>query len=156
MTSRPRFARWTAGLLLVLLATTLAAPAADAGHSKKKWKYRKAYDSPACETIVVRHRYAPPRRVVVRHYDDPAPVLAGFLGGLFLGATLNHAASDGYFYYDPYCHERFASLDLYHRHFSKHYHPRIVRVVEVRTGRWVDSYHYDRGAWRHWEDDWDE
>jgi len=155
MTLNAPLARWTAGLLLVLLATTIAAPTADAGHAKK-WKHRKAYDGPSCETRVVRHDYAPPRRVVVRHYDDPAPVLAGFLGGLFLGATLGHATPAGYSYYDPYCHERFPSLERYGVHFRQHHHPRVVHVIELRTGRWVDSYRYDHGAWRQWEDDRDE
>jgi len=142
--------RWTAALLLALLAVMLVAPAAQAGGAKQ-WKEPKVRWKPQIETRVVRHDYGPPRRVVIRRHGDAAPVLAGFLGGLFLGATLHQTVSPVYVYDDPYCHARFASFDAYGAHLRYHHHPRVIRVIEVRTGRW-HSYHYDHGSWRHWDD----
>jgi hypothetical protein len=80
-----------------------------------------------------------------------------FLGGLVLGAVITRAAqADHYYYADPYCDLRFSSLDAYHSHVGHHRHPTVVHVVEIRTGDWVDSYHYDHGNWRYYDtDDWD-
>ena len=47
-----------------------------------------------------------------------------------MGATLAHAAPAGYAYYDPYCHEDFATLEVYRSHLYHHHHPGIVRVIE--------------------------
>ncbi|TMQ67452.1 MAG: hypothetical protein E6K78_04965 [Candidatus Eisenbacteria bacterium] len=134
MRKAPRTRRWVAELLLALVAVAILSPAAEASH---RWRrYRPAYR----EVRVVRSYYAP--RTVVR-YRQPAygtyivrrsnagPVFAGFLGGLFLGASLAHAAPAGYVYYDPYCHESFATLDVYYSHVRVHHHPSVVRVIEA-------------------------
>jgi hypothetical protein len=156
------------GLVLAgILATTLA-PAAEAdrrshrdrnhGHDRVV-RYKRSH-----------HGHGHGSTYVVRR-SNAGPVIAGFLGGLFLGATLANAAPAGYDYYDPYCHERFASLDRYHWHLRRHRHPKVIRVVEVRrTTRYVErdanrdygDDRYDRddgdGTWsddRDWERDLD-
>jgi hypothetical protein len=96
-------------------------------------------------------RYAPERRVVVRPWtrsirarvaprgsyaiwrSGSGPVVAGFLGGLFLGATITHAAPQGFVYWDPYCHRSFASLELYDAHCSGR-HGGVIQVVEAEPG----------------------
>ena len=74
-----------------------------------------------------RHRYAEYR--VVRR-SDAGPVIAGFIGGLFLGATLANAAPAGYEYYDPYCHKSYNTLSSYHGHLANCNHENTVRVRE--------------------------
>src|SRR5262249_18665677 len=78
---------------------------------------------------IVRYRQPTYSTYVVRR-SNAGPVFAGFLGGLFLGASLAHAAPAGYAYYDPYCHESFATLDVYYEHVPVHHHPSVVRVIE--------------------------
>jgi hypothetical protein len=71
---------------------------------------------------------------VVRHSDSGA-IVAGFLGGLFLGAVLANQAPHGMVYYDPTCGRSFARLDLYESYCRYHHrYPRVVRVVEVYPG----------------------
>ena len=61
-----------------------------------------------------------------------------------------------YYYYDPYCGERFSSLDSYGSHVCGHHHPRIVQVISVDTGRCVHVYRYDHGRWEDQDGDWDQ
>ncbi len=70
--------------------------------------------------------------------SDRGPLYAGFLGGLFLGATLRNTAPQGFVYWDPYCHRGFASLELYDAHCRSRSHEREIEVVEAPRG-------YDRG-----------
>ena len=105
-------------------------------------------------------QYGPGSVYIVRRSSGAGPVIAGFLGGLFLGATLANAAPRGYDYYDPYCDENFSSLVVYRQHLHMHHHPRIVRVIEDGSGDCVHQYRYDDGEWREWEnedngEDWD-
>jgi hypothetical protein len=136
--------RWMTGVLLAAIVTATVAPAAQAGHGRYT---RYKYAGPRVVT-----RYHSPGSVYVIRRSGPGPVIAGFLGGLFLGATLAHAAPAGYSYYDPYCDERFMSLEVYRTHLYRHHHPRIVRVIEVDTGDCVRSYQYQDGNWRGYDD----
>jgi hypothetical protein len=148
----------TGVLQIAVLAATLA-PAAEArrrGHDRYK-------PGPYREVKVVRH--APHRghghgSVYVVRRSSAGPVIAGFLGGLFLGATLANAAPSGYEYYDPYCDADFASLEIYHAHLRRHHHPQVVRVIEVETGACAHTYRYDDHRWQEFDDrqaeDWDE
>ncbi|MBI5709088.1 MAG: hypothetical protein HZC42_02125 [Candidatus Eisenbacteria bacterium] len=145
------------GLRILLLATftlVLAAPAAHAGH-RGGVRY-KGYDPYVHRPRVV-HAYAYRPVYVERHYHS-GPAFAGFLGGLVLGAAISNASpacEPGYAYYDPYCHERFASLDLYYGHVGRHRHPRVVQVIEVESGRYVDTRAWDDGRWVS-RGDWDD
>jgi len=146
------------GVVLAALIATTMAPAAEAAHRRhKEHKERsKPVYAPWRQSRpehVVRYVYRGPR--VVRHYHrhDGHSGLA-FLGGLVLGAVISNAAhADHYFYADPYCDARFSSLDAYHAHLRYHHHPRIVHVIEVGSGDWVDSYTWYGDGWRHYETD---
>jgi hypothetical protein len=118
------------------------------------------------ERVVVR-----PTRTVVVHSYDPAPVLAGFIGGVVLGTALSHAPDydshvyvhedpacddDAVSYYDPWCREDFVSLADYRVHLRYHHHPRVVRVVRVYDGAYVRSLCWHGDAWMDrgdWDDD---
>ena len=146
-----RITRWITGVLLAAFVMAAFAPAADAKHRRRY----KGWD-PSCNTRVVT-RYHSPGSVYVVRRSSAGPAIAGFLGGLFLGATLAHAAPDGYVYHDPYCGESFVTLEIYRSHLRHHHHPRIVRVLERDSGVCVHTYRYDDGDWRQWDDrDWDD
>jgi hypothetical protein len=141
-----RFTRWMTVVLLAAIVMTAVAPAADAGRRRRY----KGWDS-SYNTRVV--RYHSPGSVYVVRRSSAGPAIAGFLGGLFLGATLAHAAPDGFVYHDPYCDERFVTLEVYRTHLHRHHHPRVVRVLERESGECVHTWHYQDGDWR--ERDWD-
>ena len=143
-----RFTRWMTGALLAAFVLAVFAPAADAG---RKRRY-KGWDH--CDTRVV-HRYHSPGSVYVVRRSSAGPAIAGFLGGLFLGATLAHAAPAGYYYHDPYCGESFVTLEVYRSHLRHHHHPRVVRVIERDSGACVHTYRYHDGDWHKWDGDWD-
>jgi hypothetical protein len=145
--------RWMAGLLLAALVMSSLAPAAQADHRRGP---RYKWGGP-----VIRSRVATPYcsngSVYVVRRSSAGPAIAGFLGGLFLGATLAHAAPAGFEYYDPYCDERFVSLEVYRTHLHRHQHPRVVRVIEMDSGDCVHSYRYVDGGWRDCDDEeWDD
>lgn len=170
--------RVIAGLVLAALIATSLAPAAEAGERRHKNKrgherheqYRPQQVKHRRAHVQQRHvEYRPhrvvryvdyrPHRVVRhtryhRHHDGHG---LAFLGGLVLGAVITHAASaDHYYYVDPYCDVRFSSLGAYHSHLGHHRHPSVAHVIEIRSGDWVDSYHYDHGNWRYYDtEDWD-
>ena len=143
-----RHIRWMTGVLIAAIVLATVAPAAEAGHRGRRYKGWK-------ETRVVT-RYHSPGSVYIVRESSAGPAIAGFLGGLFLGATLAHAAPAGYYYHDPYCGERFVTLDVYRSHLRHHHHPRIVRVIERDSGACVHTYHYDNGGWHAYHGDWDD
>ena len=106
-------------------------PAAEAG--------RRRYRAPYIERrVIVRRPVYREVRVVRRPYarytvwrSHRGPMIAGFLGGLFLGATLSNAAPHGFVYWDSYCHRGFASLEIYETHCRRHAHPHVIQVVEA-------------------------
>jgi hypothetical protein len=127
--------RGTAVLLAVALATSLLAPAAEAGHRRP-------------------HRRGP---VVIERHSDAGAVI-GFLGGLVLGTVIanaqappspvcERAGDPDYDYYDPWCRESFGTLDRYERHLDRHRHPRRAEVVDERSGRCVDTVRWYEGRW---------
>lgn len=144
-----------AALMLAALLLAGLAPMARADHDHGRrykgedWKRRQVVEAPYW-----RHGSA----YTVRR-SSAGPAIAGFLGGLFLGATLSHAAPAGYSYYDPYCDERFATLEIYRAHLHHHHHAAVVRVIESNSGDCVDTYRYQGGHWndgnedsRNWDD----
>ena len=159
--SRAVLALVAAGALMSLLVSP-----SEAAH----WRRYKGVRE---ERVVVR----PTHTVVVRSYD-PAPVLAGFIGGVVLGTALSHANDydppvyvhehpacdyNAVSYYDPWCREGFVSLADYRMHLRCHHHPRVVRVVRVYDGEYVRSMCWHGDPWMdrgEWDDerggDWDE
>lgn len=175
MTSRTPH-RLVAIALLASVSLAALAPAAQAGHGRGgPHKYRKGDNGPR---YVERDYGYSPRRVVEvhRHSHGGGSTLGGFVGGLALGVILSNAqqsyaspppaycpprrsssSCDDYGYEDPYCHERFSSLDVYLVHARHYDHPRVVRVIDVRDGDCVRVIHYDHGQWGDWHDsNWDE
>ena len=136
-------------LAVTLAAASLASPA-DAGHGRR-------YKGNAHVVYVAR----PARTVYVTHRSYGAPALAGFVGGLVIGTALAQAAAPPpvycapapvvYEYYDPYCHRDFVSLDHYYSHLHYCSHPRVVRVIEVDTGRCIGERYWYGGSW-YWDD----
>jgi hypothetical protein len=130
-------------VLVVAMMTAMVAPAAMADRDRGR-RYKGGYH---------RSNHRSHGSVYVVRRSSAGPAIAGFLGGLFLGAALAHAAPAGYAYSDPYCEERFVSLEIYRSHLHRHHHPRVIRVVEI-DGSYVRSYRYDDGGrWRAWDDD---
>ena len=148
-----------AGLLLAALAVSAVAPVAEANQGS--WR---RYKSDPREVRVVRHDYAPRREVEYRSSSSAGPALAGFIGGLALAAILNHSSQSyeyaqapppepDYYYYDPYSHERYASLEIYYSNTRHCDHPRIVRMIDARSGECVRTYCRDHGRWAEWNDE---
>jgi hypothetical protein len=101
--------------------------------------HRPAYRSSRYGTYVVRR-------------SNAGPVIAGFIGGLFLGATLANTPPRGYDYYDPYCHQRFSTLNQFHREAYAHRHTHELRVVSCESEWGCRGGHHSDGH-GHWHDD---
>jgi len=159
MMTNPVARRWVTGVALAALMVTTAAPAAQAksrrderrGHSHARVvKHAPKYK-------VKHRRRAPARTVIVRHehHSSDAPAIIGFIGGLVLGTVLSNAqaeAAPAYDYYDPYCDRHFESLVVYRAHFPAYRHPRVVRVIEVRSGDCRETLRYRDGDWHAWNE----
>lgn len=131
-------------LTLAALATAIVAPAAEAGRRYKR------HDGPSRVHHPKRGHGPKHTRVVeVHRVSNGGAVLAGIIGGIALGAVLANAADDPprHVYVDPYCDERYTSLDVYQTHCHRHDHPKVVRVIEVGSGRCVSTYRYREGRW---------
>ena len=134
----------------------MAAPAAEARHGGGR-----RYKDYSCDTRVVYRGGAPTRVVEVRGCSSGLPALAGFIGGFALGSVLTNTPGprphyDDYYYYDPYCGERFASLEIYRTHLRDCRHPRIVRVIDADSGCCIHTYRYRHGDWADCDEDWDD
>ncbi|MEO5618880.1 MAG: hypothetical protein ABIS67_14020 [Candidatus Eisenbacteria bacterium] len=145
-------------LMLGVIATTLLAPLAEAGHGRgngrgngRRWKHAP---------VVVRevhHSYpvhASTRVSYVRRQSNAGPILAGIVGGLVLGAALSHAQPSvraSYSYYDPYCEESYGSLERYRSHSRGCDHPQVVRVIEVSSGDCVRDLCWRDNGWRDYD-----
>lgn len=140
MKRNPNRTRALVALLLVAVASASLAPAAlaDRDHG---WQRGRA--------AIVRGHRGP--WIVERHSD--AGALVGFLGGLVVGSILSNAATPApppppvYEYEDPFCHRTFDSLEAYEYHLDRHPHPREVDVIEVHSGRRVDTLEWRDDGW---------
>jgi hypothetical protein len=159
MTRHAQTRRWLTAGLIATTALALASPAF-AGSSRR---FKGVSHS------------SPVQRVVVREHSSGAgPVLAGLIGGVILGAALSSNAYPVvvhervhrrpvvvYRYYDPYDDVWFDSLD--DCDFRGHRrHPRVIHVIEVRSGRHIQTLRHRDGRWhrfdrrgddRGWDDD---
>lgn len=134
--------RALAALLLVALASASLAPAALADHGHGRTK-RGRSDGPG----VVRMVHRGP--VFVERHSD-AGAIVGFLGGLVVGSILSSTPPPpppAYEYYDPFCRRNFITVGAYDQHLGYHRHPRSVMVVEVRSGRCIDTMDWSDGRW---------
>ena len=148
--------RGVTALLLAIATTSSFASLAEAGHGGGR-RYKSGYR----EVRVVRHAYRPAcvhgsRGSYTVWRSGSGSAVAGFIGGLFLGATLANAAPVGYAYWDPYCHYSFASLEIYDQHCRAQHHGRSINVIEVPDGYSWDDYHVCDDCGRsYWGDDHD-
>jgi hypothetical protein len=150
--------RALATLLLVALASALLAPAAlaDRGHGRTQ---RGRTDGPGVVRVV--HRGPS----FIEHHSD-AGAIVGFLGGLVVGSILSSTPPPPpppptFEYYDPYCNRYFVTVEAYDRHLYYDRHPRSVKVIDVRSGRCVDTLDWFDGRWCSRDDqpryeEWDE
>lgn len=157
MTMQSRGTRLVAMALAASLALATITPAAEAAR-----RYKPSKHAPAKVKVTRVVRHAPPARRVVIHRHDDGGSLASFFGGLVLGAAISQLAQQAayadeapdYYYYDPYCHERFVSIDAYYGYIQRHHrHPGMLRVIAVRGDRCVDTIRYYDGGWHHWDGD---
>jgi hypothetical protein len=145
MNRRPIVNRALGALLLVALASASLAPAAlaDRGHVRYK-RGGPVLRGPGMVRVV--HRGP----VFIERRSD-AGALVGFLGGLVLGTVLSSTPPPPpppvYEYYDPYCRERFATLEAYDEHLYYRGHPGRAEVIEVHSGRCVDTLERRDGRW---------
>jgi hypothetical protein len=143
--------RLAATLMLGVIAASVLAPAAEAGH------YRRYKPGPPQGYVVRRVAtvYPTHRVTYVRSHSDAAPLFAGLVGGLILGAALSSRAQPvvqtSYSYWDPYCDESFASLEIYRSHVRHYHHPRVVRVIEIGSGRCVRDMCWRDDQWRDYD-----
>lgn len=154
MTITTRTRRWIAGAACAALALGTLVPAAEAGQRRGNGHKVRAWEHGRYVERVVR----PHRTVIVRQRSsDVGPAIAGLIGGFVLGATMANAANAvevRHAYYDPYCRHEYASFGAYERHARHCDHPRVVRVIDTRSGDCVHTYAWRHGDWR-CEDDWD-
>ena len=157
--------RLIAGSLLATFALTALAPAAHAGHGRGFERKFRRDDRPV---VSARAIYAPQRIAEYRHRSSGGgSTLAGFLGGIAVGAILTSAVQSRagdhaqypqpaycpppeprYSYEDPFCRERFESLDLYMAHARHHCrHALVAQVIDNRDGDCVDVVRFDDGRW---------
>ncbi len=148
MNIHSNFSRLVATGLLASAVLALASPAfADGG--RRRYKGVQSYN--------------PVQRVYVReHSSSAAPVLAGLIGGFILGAAVTSNAHSvvvherpyyhrtvQYRYYDPYGDDWYDSLDQCE---FRHGGPRVVFVVDVRSGHRLRTLRYHEGRWNRCED----
>lgn len=106
------------------------------------------------------------QRVVVRERSSSVgPVLAGLVGGFILGSAVSSNAHPVivnershcsrpvavYRYHDPYCDEWYDSID--DCEYRGHRHPRVIQVVDIRSGRQVQTLRRHDGQWQNDDDE---
>lgn len=137
--------RWTAIALIATTSLLALAPAANADHGRGRGAHRYK----GMPVVHVEHR-AP--RYVVRE-GSAAPLIAGLVGGFVLGSVINNSAPrrveyvEQYRYYDPYEGDWYDSMDSYWHRSRYCRHPRVLRVVEVRSGDCVRVIRWNDGRW---------
>lgn len=143
--------RLSRAMLIVLGVAVVAASLASPAAADRRYKGQggnRGYGGPR----VVQHVYSSPGRGYgyISRGSRGGPDLAVFIGGLIVGNALSHAApaphvycqrdEADYYYYDPYYHERFTSLDACS-------HATVVLVINGNTGRCVGERYWQGGRW---------
>ena len=153
----------TGGLLAAMTLTAIV-PAAYAdrgkgrGHGNKKWRRTEVrYSQPSYSYYPRRVHHSYPTRVYQRS-SGAGPVIAGFIGGLAIGAILgshSQAYAEPYryhdrdvYYVDPYSDRHYTSLSVYISNTRSCDHPRLVRVIDRRTDRCVRTIRYVDSGWQ--------
>ncbi len=85
------------------------------------------------------------------YYSYPRPFRHLYPRGHSFSISISNVPPGGYYYYDPYCRERFATLDLYLDHLYGFGHPRIIEAIATQGGSPAYACRYDGGRWRIWD-----
>ena len=152
-----------AGFAVTTLALATVAPLAEAsGYRTNNSDY---YRGP----VAIHRSYYPARGYYYQRSSSVGPALAGFFGGLLLGAVLtNH--SNQVVYRDPYSDQAYYSRQEFIDHCNAAYHPRRILIVRYSSagayyddcrnrGYYDDGYRtYDRdeGVYRGYHGDGDD
>jgi hypothetical protein len=145
MTRNRSLHRWTLAALSAAALTLTIAPIAQADPGWRRWKHED------------RGRWGrPEHRVVYREMDrgGAGPALAGLIGGFVLGATLTHPhpvyvhqtqcapPAPVYRYEDGNGERWWDTLDEAREAAYDRYGPRVIKVVDARTNRCVDTLYW--------------
>jgi hypothetical protein len=129
-----------AGLAVTILALATVAPFAEAGTYRHRTSNSDYYRG-----SVTIHRSYPSGGYSYRRSSNAGPVLAGFFGGLLLGAVLTNHSSGQVVYRDPYCDRDFYSRQAFVDHCNTYHRSREVRIVRYSSGRDYYDACRDRG-----------
>src|SRR5215475_9255333 len=119
-----------AGMAVTILALATVAPFAEAGTYRRRTSNSDYYRGP----VVIQRSYPSYGRYYYRSQSNVGPVLAGFFGGLLLGAVLTNR-SNQVVYRDPYCDRDFYSRQAFIDHCNTYHRARQVRIVHYSSGR---------------------
>ncbi len=154
MNTNATVTRWITVGLLAGTVLSFASPAL-ADHGRRRFK--GVGHGRGVERVVIRERSS-----------SAAPVLAGLIGGFILGSAVNSNSHPVvvherhvyrsrpvvvYRYYDPYADVWFDSLDDCE---FRHGGPRVIQVIDVRSGREVRRIRYHDGRWNRISGDYDD
>lgn len=144
----------TAGLLAATVLSFASPALADRGGRSRRFKG-------------VQNRHGVERVVVRQRSNSAGPAIAGLIGGFILGSAMSSNAHPvvvhdrryyaprpviEYRYYDPYGDDWYDSLDACE---FRHGGPRIIQVIDVRSGREVRRMRYHEGRWNRISGDYD-
>ena len=146
MTHNRTLTRWTLAALSAAALTIAIAPGAQADPGWRRWKHADHGRWGRNE-----------QRVVYRETDrgGAGPVLAGLLGGFVLGATMAHPHAvlvrerecapppPRYRYEDASGDRWWDTLDECRDAAYDRYGPRVIRVMDERTGNCVQVYYWN-------------
>ena len=142
--------RWMhSGLLATMLLSTASVAFADHGRRFK-----------GVEAV-------PVQRVFVHEHSSAAPAVAALIGGFILGSAVSASSHPVfvsqpvyyahpyavYRYWDPYRGVWYDSLDECQ---FRYYHPRMIQVIDVSSGRNVRSLRFHHGEWHRFDGDFDD
>lgn len=144
--------RWiTAGLVAATVLSFATAAFADRGGSRR---FKGGEGRSQAQRVIIH-----------QHSHSAAPAIAGLIGGFLLGSAVSsnshpvvvqqryyHRPVVVYRYYDPYGDDWYDSLDECNFHRS---HPRIIQVIDVRSGRHIRTLRYYDGGWNRVSGDYD-
>jgi len=131
-----------AGMAVTILALATVAPFAEAGTYRHRTSNSDYYRGP----VVIQRSYPsyPSGGRYYRSQSSVGPALAGFFGGLLLGAVLTNR-SNQVVYRDPYCDRDFSSRQEFIDHCNRYHRSREVRIVHYSSGRQYYDDCQDRG-----------
>lgn len=138
-----RTLRLAAVLLLGATALASLAPAADASH-KRKWKHRD-------DRRVQRHDYRDGAYQDEYRYRSQSRHRSRGYRSSEYGYNGSGSRGRSYYYQDPYCGVTHSHVSSFKAHYSICGHPPLIRKVDIRTQRVIQTYAYDDGGWRTWE-----